>query len=107
MSTDLPFTKVHMGLRLLPTSAFVCVLPWEPGEKGNGFSAVVEQCTRSPMVVAPGLGGHVEGELMLEQRRGYASRWLCCPRQTGCVYYNDVFWVARQHPSVMAVMLRT
>lgn len=104
MSPDLPFTKELMGLWFLPTSFFACVLPWESGEKVNGFSAV-EQCSRSLMVVAPGLRGHVEGELgsmlMQERRRRYASGWLCCPRQINCVYYNDVFWVARQHTTMM------
>lgn len=70
VSTDLTFTKALTGLRFLPTSAFDCVLPWEPGEKVNGFSAA-EQCGRALMVVTPGFGGHVEGELdhVVRQKR--------------------------------------
>lgn len=60
MSTDLPFTTAFIALWFLPTSA--CVLPWELGEKVNGFS-IVEQSSRSLMVAAPGLRGHVEREL--------------------------------------------
>lgn len=94
-STDLPFTKTLMGLWFLLTGAFACVLPWEPGEKVNRFS-VVEHHSRSLMVVAPGLVGHVEVELgnmlMEEQRRRYAFGWLCCPRQTNSVYYNNGFF---------------